>query len=254
MLLYERRWSFRETRLKIKSDSENSIKLAIESALNARRKIERFIVGHPEFRNSLEPLNWDEENYSGIIHLMLRGSKIAKVGPFAAVAGSISQVATESITRRDDDNILVDNGGDVSIAGNREFKVGIYAGDSPASGKFAFLINPENLPLGICTSSGSVGHSISFGDSDAVTVVADECSIADAVATGVANEVKGDDIESSIKRGLDRADDIPEIEGCLIVRGESMGRVGRLPKILSLSDGNLTYPEELTPDSRSILE
>lgn len=241
----EERWSFRETRLNIKSDRECSARSAIRAALEARRKIERYIIRKPEFRSSLEPLDWDEENYSGVINLMLRASKIAGVGPFAAVAGSISQVSAKAGIRRGAEEMMVDNGGDVSIIGNREYQVGIYAGFSPASGRFAFSIDPEGLPIGVCTSSGSVGHSLSFGDADSVTVVADEASVADAAATGIANEVNGEDVESSIKKGLDKADDVHEIRGCLIIREAEVGVVGKLPEILTLSGEARAFPREL---------
>lgn len=185
---------------------------------------------------------------------MLRASKTVGIGPFAAVAGSISQVAAEAGARAGATNILVDNGGDISIIGARDFRVRIYAGESPISGKFALSVKGKDLPIGICTSSGSVGHSISFGNADAVTIVADEASIADAAATAVANEVNEKDIELSIKKGLDKADDIPEIKGCLIVRGEHIGIVGKLPKILTLQDKTEFSSTELSAPSALFVE
>lgn len=253
MKMYEKRWSFKETRLNIKSDTEEGIKASIKAALRARHNLERFIIRKPGFRNSLEPLSLYEENYSGIVSLMLLASKIARVGPFAAVAGSISQIAAEAGIQQGAENVLIDNGGDIAIIGERDFQVGIYAGRAYSSGKFAFSVDSESLPLGICTSSGSVGHSLSFGDADAVTIVSEEASIADAAATAVANKVKGEDIEKSIKNGLDRADDIREIRGCLILREDQVGIVGKLPKILSLPEGSRAYPRELTTNSFSVV-
>lgn len=232
--MYERRWAFRETQLMIKSGSHRAIRAAVDAALEARRQLERFVARHPEFMSSLEPVCLGGDNYPKVVDLMLKASEIAGVGPFAAVAGSISQVAAEAGAVAGASNILVDNGGDISIVGSKDFRVGIYAGTSPASGKFALLVEAKDLPLGICTSSGSVGHSISFGDADAVVVVAREASVADAAATAVANEVRGSRSDSSIKRGLDKARDIPEIKGCLIVRGENLGTWGKLPRILGL--------------------
>ncbi|KXB04681.1 hypothetical protein AKJ50_02140 [candidate division MSBL1 archaeon SCGC-AAA382A13] len=71
----EKKWSYYETRLKIKSDKDESIESAIDTIIRERKKLERFIYRKPEFRNSLEPLNLHEDNYSGIIRLMLRASK-----------------------------------------------------------------------------------------------------------------------------------------------------------------------------------
>lgn len=232
--MYERKWVFRETELMIKSDSERAIEAAIGAGLEARHQLERFVTRYPEFRSSLEPVRLVEDSYPRVVKLMLEASGIAEVGPFAAVAGSISQVAAGAGMEAGATNILVDNGGDISMIGNRDFRVGVYAGDSPASGKFALLVEAKDLPLGICTSSGSVGHSTSFGDADAVVVVAREASVADAAATAVANEVRGSRVNSSIRRGLDRARSISEIQGCLIISGENMGTYGRLPRILGV--------------------
>ncbi len=233
--MHERRWKFKETELTIKSDSEHAIDAAIKESLDARQQIERFVVRNPEFRSSLEPIHLEENSYPRVVNLMLRASEIAGTGPFAAVAGSISQVAAEAGASTGANNILVDNGGDIAIIGDREFRVGIYAGDSPISKSFALLVRPEDLPGGICTSSGSVGHSVSFGDADAVVVVADEASVADAAATSIANVVTGGDAWSSIKRGLDRSRRIQEIRGCLIVRGPHIGAWGKLPKLVGAS-------------------
>ena len=231
--MFYRRWSFKETNLLIKSDQKKALSAAIEAALEARRSIERFVSWYPEFRYSLEPLRLKSDGYPRVIELMLRAGEVANVGPFAAVAGAISQIASDAALGVGARSVLVENGGDISIAGNREFVVGLYAGGSKISGKIGFLFKPEDLPAGVCTSSGTVGPSLSFGEADAVTVVADEASVADAAATSVANEVRDADLELSIKRGLDRADEIPEVRGCLIARADRVGTTGKLPKLIS---------------------
>lgn len=250
----EKSWAYKETRLKIKSDNAEAIESSIRASFRARQKLERFIYRNPEFRTSLESLSLEEENFSGILKLMIRASKIAGTGPLAAVAGAISQIAAEKGIESGANNMLVDNGGDIAMIGDRDFQVGIYAGGSPVSGKFAFSVDSENLPLGICTSSASVGHSISLGEADAVATTAEEASIADAVATAVANEVSGEEVESSVKRGLDKADDIGEINGCLIIRANQVGIVGELPQILALKEGSKVSPAELTSSFSEILE
>lgn len=244
--MIEKVWTYKETKLRIKCDGKDPIKSSIKASFKARQELESFIYRTPEFGTSFEPLNLEEGNYEGVIGLMIRASKIAHTGPFAAVAGAISQIASESGIRAGAENIMVDNGGDISIIGNRDFQVGIYAGKSPASGEFAFLVESEALPIGICTSSGTVGHSVSLGQADAVVISADEASIADAVATSVANEVSEDETESSVKNGLDKADDIGEIRGCLIIRDDRVGLVGDLPEILTTREGEKVKPAELT--------
>ena len=238
--MHSRVWSFKETNLVINSDFEPAIDAAIGETLEARRCIEKFVFRYPEFMHSLEPLHLVKGSPK-VIGLMLRAAQVAGVGPFAAVAGAISQVAAEAGVRAGAKNILVENGGDISIIGDREIRVGIYAGEAKISGKIGFLVLAEELPIGICTSSGSVGHSMSFGWADAVSVTAREASIADAAATSIANVVRGADVEESIRLGLDRARAIPEIQGCLIVRGDYIGTIGDLPELIPISPtGNKT--------------
>ena len=232
--MYVRTWSYKETNLLIKCDEERGIDAAIEASLRARVEIERFIPTCPDFRWSLEPLKLNGP-HPRVIELMLRASELADVGPFAAVAGAISQVAAEAALKAGAKNVAVENGGDIAIMGNQDFRIGVFAGDVKGSGKIGFHIRAGELPIGICTSSGTVGHSISFGDADAVVAIAREASVADAAATSIANAVKGEDVESSIEFGLNHAGHIPEIFGCLIVRGDKIGTWGKLPELILLS-------------------
>ncbi|PIU12564.1 MAG: UPF0280 family protein [Hadesarchaea archaeon CG08_land_8_20_14_0_20_51_8] len=232
--MYVRTWSLKETNLLIKCDEERGIDAAIEASLRARGEIERFIRLHPEFRWSLEPLKLNG-SHPKVIELMLRAGELAEVGPFAAVAGAISQVAAEATLTADAKNVLIENGGDIAIMGNQDFRIGVFAGDAKGSGKIGFHIQAGELPIGICTSSGTIGHSISFGDADAVVAIAREASVADAAATSIANAVKGEEVKSSIGFGLDRAKHIPEILGCLIVREDQIGTWGKLPELILLS-------------------
>lgn len=236
--MHKRSWSFKETFLRIASDSEESIDMAITSTLKARREIESFISKNPDFRWSLEPVGFPGR-HPRVIELMIEAGRLAGVGPFAAVAGTLSQVAAEVAVSAGAKNVMVENGGDISISGDQDFRVGIFAGKAKSSGKLGLIIRGWELPIGICTSSGSVGHSISFGDADAAVVVADEASLADAAATSVANVVKGGDESGAIGRGLERAKEIPKIRGCLIVKGGHIGTWGRIPEIIST---NFEYP------------
>jgi len=232
-----RRWSFKETRLLIKTESEKAVRAAIDAAMRARREIERYALLYPEFRYSLEPVSVRSSELPRIIALMLRAGEIAGVGPFASVAGAIAQVALEASRRTGASNVLIENGGDIALDGKREFSVGIFAGDSPLSGRIGFLMGPRDTPAGICTSAGTVGPSLNFGWADAVVVVADEASISDAAATSISNEVRGEDVENAIGIGLDRAKEIPEIRGCLIVFGGMVGTVGKLPRLTLVQGG-----------------
>ncbi|MEM3402148.1 MAG: UPF0280 family protein [Candidatus Hadarchaeales archaeon] len=231
--MHEKTWMFKETRLRIKCDMKEAIDVAIDAAFRARWEIEKTIARYPEFRWSLMPIEIPG-NHHRVVELMLKAGKIADVGPFAAVAGAISQVAMEAALEAGATDIIVENGGDIALAGSREFRVGIFAGESTSS--LGFLVRPEELPLGICTSSGTVGHSISFGDSDAVVVVAREASIADAAATSIGNAVRGENLSQSIHLGLERAKKIPEIFGCLVIRKNQIGVWGKLPELITSSE------------------
>jgi ApbE superfamily uncharacterized protein (UPF0280 family) len=111
--------------------------------------------------------------------------------------------------------------------------MGLYAGTSSLSGQIGFKIKPGKTPMGICTSSGTVGPSISLGRADSVTVFTDEASIADALATSVANEANGDTDQDAVQSCLDRADDFKSyFKGVMIVIGEAAGTIGKIQKLI----------------------
>ncbi|MEW6592948.1 MAG: UPF0280 family protein [Candidatus Hadarchaeota archaeon] len=242
--MFEKRWSLRETNLRIKCDREEAIDAAVKSVLEARREIEVMILKNQEFRWSLEPIDIDGKQPQ-VIRAMLEAGKIAGVGPFAAVAGAISQVAVEAALQAGAVNVMVENGGDIAIAGDRDFRVGVFAGGAEGSGKIGFLVRAGELPLGICTSSGTVGHSMSFGEADAVAVVARDAAVADAAATSIANEVKGGDLAGSVAAGLERAKKISEINGCLIIREKYFGAYGKIPELFGIPPSSKIVSETL---------
>jgi len=174
---------------------------------------------------------------------MARSGENAGVGPMAAVAGSISQIIVEDISKYGCKNIISNNGGDIALKSDRDVVVGLYAGNSSLSAKIGFKIDRDKgvEGYGICTSSGTVGHSISFGNADAVVVFAEESSIADGAATSIGNCAVGSP-EEAINRALERAECIENIEGVFVVVGEYAGKVGRIPKLVK-TDKKVTYGE-----------
>ncbi|MEM2874729.1 MAG: UPF0280 family protein [Candidatus Hadarchaeales archaeon] len=235
-------WTYRETRLNIKCDEERAIDAAIHAGILARAEVERYVGLHPEFRWSLEPIDLPGR-HPRVIELMLRAGKTAGVGPFAAVAGAIAQVAAEAAIEAGARNVIVENGGDIAIMGNRDFRIAVFPGPSMDEKRIplGFHINAGDLPMGICTSSGTVGHSISFGDADAVVVFAREAATADGAATSIANEVKGSSREG-LERGLQKAGAIGGILGCLIIYGGDVGKWGSVPELVEVSPSS----QELT--------
>jgi ApbE superfamily uncharacterized protein (UPF0280 family) len=150
---------------------------------------------------------------------MAEAGQKAGVGPMAAVAGAIAEsVGRELLTFTPE--IIVENGGDIYLKVLRKRTVGIFAGDSPLTGKIGLEIEPGDTPLGICTSSGTVGHSLSYGKSDAVVVLSASTALADAAATAIGNRIqKPDDIDTAIEFGRS----IDGLKGIVIIVGKSVG-------------------------------
>ena len=194
-----------------------------ESVLKYRQQIEAYIETNPEFLKSLFPLNEDPYGPE-IVREMIRASRLARVGPMAAVAGAIAESVSRDLLPISSE-VIVENGGDIFLTTSRERTVGVFAGDSPLSLKIGIAIAPEDTPLGVCTSSGTVGHSLSFGKSDAVCILSKSAALADAVATAIGNVIKGKD---DIELGLERGRDIEGVLGILIIVGEKMGVWGNI--------------------------
>ncbi len=192
--------------------------------------LEDYIRKEPFFMLSYEPFRVGADAPK-IAMAMSNAAEKANVGPMASVAGAFSEIVMNSLLNRGARNAIVDNGGDISLTTTNEICVGIYAGSSPFSGKIALRIKPELTPLGICTSSGSVGHSVSLGNSDAVVVVAKSTPLADAAATSIGNVVKG---KNAIMKGIKGAKRIKHISGVIIIKGKEIGVYGKLPEIIKL--------------------
>ncbi|MGZ7067776.1 MAG: UPF0280 family protein [Methanobacterium sp.] len=199
--------------------------------LKQRMELIDYIRKNREFLISFEPLEINEAPY--IVKKMARAGEIAEVGPMAAVAGTISELSMNYLLNKGAKFAIVENGGDITLKTNKDVIMGLYAGNSSLSGQIGFKIKYEKTPMGICTSSGTVGHSISLGRADSVTVFADEASIADALATSIANEANGDSDQDAVQSCLDRADDFKTyFRGVMIIVGESAGTVGKIPDLI----------------------
>ncbi len=227
--MIEKRIKINETNILLKTDLPNN---ELDSfILKQRMELISYININREFLISYEPLRVNNAPF--IVKLMVRASQIAEVGPMAAVAGTISQLSMKYLLKKGAKYVVVENGGDIALKTNKDVIMGLFAGNSSLSGQIGFKIKHEKTPMGICTSSGTVGHSISFGNADSVTVFADEASVADALATSIANEAQELKEEDSVQRCLNRADDLEEyFRGVMIVVGESAGTIGKIPKLI----------------------
>lgn len=195
--------------------------VAEKLARKFRGQIEEYIKEYPEFKTSYQPLEIDSEA-PDIIKDMGYSSKLAGVGPMASVAGAITEFVGKRLLYKSGE-IIVENGGDVFIESQKVRYVSIYAGESLLSKKLLIKINPDDTPLGICTSSGTVGHSFSFGKADACVIISKSTALADAVATAGCNRVKK---KKDIKLALEFALSIKGVIGALIVLEKHFGSMG----------------------------
>jgi ApbE superfamily uncharacterized protein (UPF0280 family) len=191
-----------------------------------RNQLENYIVAHPDFLTSLIPLAADTLA-PPIIKDMLQAAAAANVGPMAAVAGAIAEHVGRDLLGTGLDEVMVENGGDIFLKRNDDCVTAIFAGQSPLNQKVGIRIPAASMPVGICTSSGTVGHSLSLGQADSVTVLAASTPLADAAATRLGNEVSSAGKEK-INHALEVARAIPGLLGIVIICGEQMGAWGEI--------------------------
>ncbi len=217
----------KETDLYIRASSDLKRK-AHRLVVKYREQLENYIERHPKFLSSLEPLS-----VSGAPRLVTEMAEAAEktgVGPMAAVAGTIAEFVGKGLLESSPE-VIVENGGDIFLKSASDRTIGIYAGESPLTGRVALEVKGKDTPLGICTSSGTVGHSLSLGQADAVIVLSKSTALADAAATAIGNMIKSAD---DIPRGIERAIGIKGLNGVIIIKDDKIGLWGKV-KIRPLS-------------------
>ena len=215
----------KETDLHILADREVGDR-AFELALQYRLQIEAYIKRRPEFLSSLAPLAADHLA-PPIVKGMLAAGTAAGVGPMAAVAGAIAEAVGKDLQLEGCAEVIVENGGDIYLSRLHDCTVAIFAGASPLSLKVGLRLAVERMPMAVCTSSGTVGHSLSFGKADAVAVLAESTPLADAVATRLGNEVGGKGGEGlDLNRALQVGRGIDGVRGVVVICGDKIGAVG----------------------------
>jgi len=222
------RFQLRETIVTISSEKEY-MPVAKDAIRSCRSDLEEFIRKDPFFAVTLDkyrPAHPDASDIPEIAGRMIGAANILGIGPMSAVAGTIASMAVEAMIRAGATYAIVDNGGDIALINDETVIVGIYAGESGTDVSIGLEIEPRDSILGICTSSGRIGHSISFGDADAVTVLSGDVSLADAAATAVGNAVDG---AASIKDAFSIVNGVESITGGLIITGGQIGIYGSVP-------------------------
>lgn len=164
--------------------------------------------------------------------MMAEAAQKADVGPMAAVAGAIADLAVEDMLKTGCGVAVVENGGEIMAQSNQPVDVAVAAGEEPLSKRFGFRLT--EFPIAIATSSGRFSHALSFGDAEAATVFAKNATLADAAATAVGNVVKGEDAKAGIQAGINRGLSIEGIEGVMILYKGQVGTAGKIPKIIKI--------------------
>ena len=206
---------------------EKYIRAGEERLMQCRKILEAYIRKDPEFGTTHaphEPIPGAEK----FIAQMCAESARVDVGPMASVAGTFALESLTAMLQAGAEEAVVDNGGDIALQVREPVTIGIYAGNSQIK-DLAFVIEPGNRPLGICTSSGTVGHSFSYGKSDAAVVISHNIILADAAATALGNRIQS---QNDLQDCFEFLEELNEIQGAMVVYQNEVALWGKLPEIM----------------------
>ena len=219
----------KESRLRVATDRFEVLGAEVT---RQRALLEAYIERHRDFRTSLVPVGLLADAPE-IAQRMHRAASLAGVGPMAAVAGAIAQMAAEAALNAGAREAIVENGGDTYLFSPETVTVALYAGGAALGGRLAFQVTAEMMPLSICSSSGRMGHSVSLGDCDLATVVSADACLADAAATRAGNAVR---LEEDLEAAARQVAAIAGVTGVLLVKGARIALAGRLPRLVRNAD------------------
>jgi ApbE superfamily uncharacterized protein (UPF0280 family) len=221
--------AFRETDLWVAVDAESFNKniepFTLGRILHYRKMLEAHIGKHPEFRDSLVPLD-TPAGVHPMVRAMYEAARAAGTGPMSAVAGAMAEcICKDLMTEFALQEVIIENGGDIFMNLKASATISVYAGTSPLSDKISLKIKPEETPLSACCSSGTVGHSLSFGVADACMIACRSGALADAYATAFCNEVKSKDMVQEVTEMALQKSDILSV---IIIKDDKVGIGGKL--------------------------
>jgi uncharacterized protein len=212
----------KETDLQISASSDLTGQ-AEDLVAQARWQIETFINAHPRFAETWSPYEVPDDAPE-LVLAMAKAANLARVGPMAAVAGVVAEYVAKGLAAFSPE-VVVENGGDIYLVGTTDRVVALWAGESSLTGKVGMHVHGSLMPVAVCTSSGTVGHSASLGSADAATVVSHDGALADAVATALANRVHS---AEDIQRAIEACKAITGVLGLLVVVGDHLGAWGSI--------------------------
>jgi ApbE superfamily uncharacterized protein (UPF0280 family) len=227
--LFKGTFAIKETVCTIIADKQQAIQTAIDSIKRNRQELEIYTRANQKFLYTFQPIAAPEKPL--IAKLMALAAEKADVGPMAAVAGVIADLAVDSMVQEGCKVAVVEDGGEISAQSDSPIDVALATGDEPLSRRFGFRLS--EFPMGVATSSGRFSHAFSFGDAEAATVFCKDAGLADAAATAVGNVVKGD-VEAAIEAGIKRALNIQGVEGVMILYKGKVGTAGKIPQIIKI--------------------
>ena len=198
-------------------------KIVENRVLFYRHQLESYGTERPDFLKSLTPVESDPLA-PRIVRKMIAASAAVGVGPMACVAGALAEFVGRDINHLSDEYII-ENGGDISLRTRKVRKTAVYAKNSPYSQRIGIALPPSENAYGICTSSATVGPSLSLGKADAVCIVAQSALFADALATRLGNAVNNAD---DLNRALEDGQQFPDVIGILIIVGRSLAVWGEI--------------------------
>ena len=227
----ERRWfcvKFLESDLWIGVDngsySQSMEADAYAMLVDLRRTMDAYLLMDPQYKASLTPYDAGLEAPS-ILKKMSKVSHKTGIGPMSAVAGAVALRVAEFLKAQFDvKEVIVENGGDIYAQAHSDMDIAVFAGQSPLSEKIGLHIPAADFPLGICTSSGTVGPSLSLGRADAVMIVCRDVLLADSYATAMANRIQS---VNDLQPVIDRIQNIPDILGAIAVKDDRLAICGQ---------------------------
>lgn len=213
---------------------------AVDAIKDARREIERQVRRDPFFLTTMEP--YTPKAPEPVVARMCEAAAVAGVGPMAAVAGTVAQVALEAMVAQGCDHGWVDNGGDVALLLDRRAVMEVFH-EPGAKTAFGLTLEPTDGMIGVCSSSGRLGHSISLGDADVALAMASSAILADALATAIGNRVTD---AQSLRTCFDPFKRVSGLIGGLAMVDGEVGIHGRLPELVEVEHSE----ERLTVHSK----
>jgi ApbE superfamily uncharacterized protein (UPF0280 family) len=229
--LHRLEYQLRESRCTIITDRPEALSAAVSGIKGHRAELEEYIRRNPVFQLALDPI--DVVDGPEVAVLMAEASRRAGVGPMAAVAGVLADLAVREMLGAGARVAVVENGGEACFHSDRPMDIAVQAGETPLSRRVGFRL--EEFPVGVATSSGLFSHALSFGEAEAATVFAENAGIADAVATTVANVVKGDDEKVVVEDAVDLGLSIEGVRGVFIIYRGHVGLGGEIPTIIGVN-------------------